>query len=183
MTTNALQLTLAEFKSATKVFTPKRSKLGPALFAFEGGFLSIESGEITAVMRATGKWHGRATIPAQALRAIATVPPNQNPLTLRYADGRLHVATVVISCEWEPLGANMMRRLADPGLLDLLAMGRTLSRAEVHGSPLGKRVQQAQQDAEKCIQKAAKALADLNVTEHELRALVEARITDRQNEA
>lgn len=35
---NFLRVSLAEFKSATKVFTRKRAELGLTLLAFEGGF-------------------------------------------------------------------------------------------------------------------------------------------------
>ena len=62
---NFLRISQGEFRSATKVFARKRIKLGPALLAFEGGFLSIESGEATAVMHAEGEWHGRAIFSAE----------------------------------------------------------------------------------------------------------------------
>jgi len=58
---NFLQVRQFEFKQATKVLQRKRLRLGPALLAYEGGFLSIESGEVTVVMHAEGEWHGRAT--------------------------------------------------------------------------------------------------------------------------
>lgn len=86
---NFLELPLVEFKRAMKVFTPKRLKLGPALLAFDGTFLSIESAHVTAVMRASGEWHGQATFSAEILRAVATVPPAQNPVPIAYADGHL----------------------------------------------------------------------------------------------
>lgn len=42
---NFLEVDAAEFKFATKIFCGKRCKLGPVLLAYEGGFLSIESGD------------------------------------------------------------------------------------------------------------------------------------------
>ena len=47
---NFLEVDAAEFKLATKIFCGKRCKLGPVLLAYESGFLSIESGEATAVI-------------------------------------------------------------------------------------------------------------------------------------
>lgn len=177
--TNFLQLPLAEFKRATKVFTPKRLKLGPALLAFEGGFLSIESGEVTTVMRATGEWHGRATFSPQTLRAIATVPPNQDPLTISYADGHLLIASMTIACEWHPVSENFIHNLENPSLFELLVMERTLPRSEIKSTELGRRVTDAAKDAEKRIRKAASQLADLQVTEVELVALVNSKIKAR----
>lgn len=176
---NLLQLSLAEFKRATKVFTPKRLKLGPALLAFENGFLSIESGEVATVMRATGEWHGRATFSPQTLRAIATVPPNQDPLTISYADGHLLIASMTIACEWHPVSESLIQNLENPSLFDLLVMERTLPRAEIKSTDLGRRVTTAAKDAEKKIRKAANQLADLHVTEAELLALVDSKIKAR----
>lgn len=179
LATNFLQLSLAEFKHATKVFTPKRLKLGPALLAFENGYLSIESGEVTAVMRAEGQWHGRATFSPQALRAIATVPPNQDPLTISYADGHVLIATMTIACEWHPVAEALIRSLENPSLFDLLVIERTLPRSEIKSTELGRCVTDAAKDAEKKIRKAASQLAELHVTEAELLALVDSKIKAR----
>lgn len=179
LATNFLQLSLVGFKRATKVFTPKRLKLGPALLAFENGFLSIESGEVTTVMRATGEWDGRATISAQTLRAIATVPPSQDPLTISYADGHLLIASLTIACEWHPVSERLIHDLENPSLFDLLLMERILPRSELKNTELGRRVTAAAKDSEKRIRKAASQLADLHVTEAELLALVDSKIKAR----
>jgi hypothetical protein len=179
LATNCLQLSLAEFKHATKIFTPKRLKLGPALFAFENGFLSIESGEVTAVMHAIGEWHGRAVISPQTLRAIATVPPNHDPLTISYAESHLLIANMTITCEWHPVSEKLIQNLENPSLFDLIVMERTLPRSEIKSTELGRRVTQAAKDAEKRIRKAASQLADLHVTEAEIQALVDSKIRVR----
>ena len=105
MLKNMLHVPLAEFKSATKPFSAKRRKLGQVLLAYEGGFLSIESGELTVVMRAWGDWGGRAQFAPEILRALATVPPSQNPVTISYADGHLLLGGMTISCKWQAAGA------------------------------------------------------------------------------
>jgi hypothetical protein len=179
LATNSLQVTLAEFKHAMAIFTPKRRKLGPVLLAFEGGFLSIESGEATAVMHATGKWHGRAKISPQSLRAIATVPPNQDPLTISYADGHLLVGNMTIACEWHTVGEALIQNLENPSLFDLLVMERTLPRSELKGTERGHRILDAVEQADKRIRKAMSQLTELGITEAEIRALVETRISAR----
>lgn len=176
---NFLELPLAEFKRATKVFTPKRRKLGSVLLAFEGGFLSIESGDVTAVMKASGEWHGQATFSPDVLRAIATVPPANDPLTIAYADGHLLIGNMTIVCQWRAISQALIHELENPSLMDLLALERTVSRSEIKGSALGRRIVGAVQRTEQRIQKAAAQLADLEVTEREIRALVEAKIAAR----
>lgn len=179
LATNCLKVPLPEFRRAVAPFTPKRLKLGPALLAFENGFLSIESGEVTVVMHATGEWHGRATFSPQTLRALATVPPNQNPLTISYAEGHLLIATMTIACEWHPISEGLIHNLENPSLFDLLVMERTLPRAEIKSTELGRRVTAAAKDAEKRIRKAASQLSDLQVTEAEILALVDSKIKAR----
>lgn len=176
---NSLELPLAEFKRATKVFRSKRVKLGPALLAFESSFLSIESGEVTTVMRACGEWHGRATFSAEALRAISMVPPSCDPVIISYAEGHLLVGNMTLNCGWQSVSADLIYDLENPALLDLLVLGRTLTRAEMKGSELGRKIVRASQQAEKRIQKAVAQLTDLGVDESELRALVETKITAR----
>lgn len=55
--------------------------------------------------------------------------------------------------------------------MDLLVLARTLSRAELKGPNLGRRIRAAVPRAEMRIQKAAAQLAELDVTEADVRAL------------
>lgn len=176
---NSLQVSKAEFKMATKVFTPKQLKLGQAMLAFESGFLSIESGDTTAVMRATGEWHGRATFSPAALRALASVPPNVDPIIIAYAENHLLIGNMTIPCRWHMLSDALIKNLESPDLMDLLVLERTIPRAELKGSPLGRRIMAAVQRAEQRIQKAATQLADLDVTEDEIRSLIENKLVSR----
>lgn len=179
MTKNCLQLSLAEFKSATKPFCRRGLRLGPVLLAYEGGFLSVESGGVTAVMRATGKWHGRATFSPTVLQALAMVPPAMDPIPIAYADGHLLFGTMTVACQWQSASKALIRDLMNPGLVDLLALERTVPRAEMRGTELGKQIRGALGKAERRIKNAAGQLADLEVTEDEIRALVEARVAKR----
>lgn len=176
---NFLQLPLVEFKRAIKVFSRKRLVLGPALLAYEHGFLSIESGEAAAVMRADGEWHGRATFSGEVLRAIATVPPGQDPLPIAYADGHLLIGSITTACSWQSASQALIDDLENPTLVDLLALNRTLPRSEMMGSEQGKRIKAAVGQANQRIRKAAAQLADLDVTEGEIRALVEGKVAAR----
>lgn len=176
---NLLTVTLSEFKRATKVFTSKRLALGPVLMAFEGGFLSIESGDVTKVMRAEGEWHGRATFSPSVLRALATVPPSVDPIPIAYADGKILFGGLTIPCQWSLPSQLLAQQIENPGLIDMLAMSRTMSRADIRGTDLGKRIRSAVVKADRRIANAAKQLVDLDVTEAEIRALVEARIESR----
>lgn len=179
MQRNLIQVAQRDFKSAMKPFTAKRRKLGPVLLAFEGGYLSIESGEATAVMHAEGEWHGRAMFSPEFLRAVATYPPPQDPITVSYAEGHLLIGNMTIPCQWDTPMQHHIQDFANPGLVDLLALARTISRAEYVGTGLGSKIRSANEKAERRIRNASAQLIDLEVTEQEIRAMVEARIAKR----
>lgn len=176
---NFLQVSRAEFVSATKPFSKKRAKLDRALLAYDGTFLSIESGEITAVMRSSGEWHGQATFSPTILRALATVPPAQDPITISYADGHLLIGSMTIACDWRRESQSMIDDIENPSLLDLIAMERTMSRGELAGTELGKLIRSAQQKMERRLKSAAVQLEEMEITENDLRALVERRLSTR----
>ena len=176
---NRLQVSRTEFVSATKPFAAKRAKLDRAILAYDGSFLSIESGEITAVMRSVGEWHGPATFSPTILRALATVPPAQDPIKISYADGHLLIGSMTIACDWRRESQPMIEAIENPTLLDLVAMERTMPRGELAGTELGKRIRSAQQKMERRLKNAAAQLEEMEITENDLRALVEQRLSTR----
>ncbi|MCD6681392.1 MAG: hypothetical protein LT102_12185 [Burkholderiaceae bacterium] len=177
MLKNLLHVRLREFRSAVKPFSAKRRELGTALLAYEAGFLSIESGELTVVMRADGHWEGRARFAPEILRALATVPPSQDPVTIGYADSHLLLAGMTMPCQWQetritadgiPMGASIM---------ELLVLEQTVRRVDAIGtSPLARKIGQARQIANRRISNAARSLKEFGVAEDEIRALVEKKI-------
>lgn len=176
---NSLHVALTDFKHATKVFARKRLTLGPVLMAFENGLLSFESGEVAVMMHAEGVWEGRAVFSPGILRALATVPPNIDPIPIAYADGHLLLGGMTIPCQWSLPRQELAHEIANPGLIDLLALGRTLTRSEIRGTDLGKRIRSAAEKTERRIRSASAQLIELEVLESEIRALVEARIASR----
>lgn len=76
---NLLQLPLDEFKLAIKPYSAKRPHLTEVLLAFKGAFLSLDSGEVKVVMTSEGSCSARAYFLPEILRAIAMVPPSQEP--------------------------------------------------------------------------------------------------------
>jgi hypothetical protein len=179
---NCLSVANGEFKDAIKPFGKKRLNLDDTLVAFEGGFLIIESGGITAVMHATGEWHGRATFSKNALIALATVPPSQDPIVVEYDNSKIKFGNLSIPCNWELASQKFIEKLANPDLIDLLAMERTLPRAQLGRSGLGPHVKAAREKMERRIGAALKQLADLGVSEDEIRDLVEEKIQMRIDE-
>ncbi len=179
MLTNLLHVPLKEFKRATKVFQRKRLKLSQVLLAYENGFLSIESGEVTTVMNAVGEWHGRAIFSPEVMRAIAMVPPLQDPVQILFDGTHLLIGNMKVNCQWYSVSQTFIENLENPSILDLMAMSINLPRHEVRGSELGKAIRSAHAKVERRIANAAKQLQDLEITEAEIRSLIETRIAAR----
>ncbi|MBK6357468.1 MAG: hypothetical protein IPF44_12575 [Betaproteobacteria bacterium] len=72
MQENRLTIDPAEFKAALKPFVRKGVKLGRVMVAFDGGFLSIESGDVPRVMRTLGTRQGWGMFKLGVLRALLT---------------------------------------------------------------------------------------------------------------
>src|SRR5574343_581610 len=158
MQESRLTIDPSEFKSALKPFARKGVKLGQVLVAYEGGFLSIESGDVLCVMRASGAWHGRATFKPSVLQTLEKVSPVVNPIPLAYADGHLLLAGMTIPCDWQSTAKALVSDLLNPSLPELLALARTMPRAEIRPTELGKQVVGASSAAERRIKAAAKRL-------------------------
>lgn len=178
MKENRLTIALAEFKSAMKPFVRKNIRLGPVLMAYEGGFLSIESGDVVVVMRADGAWNGRASFQPGVLQALGMIPPTINPVSLAYADGHLLLAGLTIPCRWELASKALVADLLNPSMLHLLALARSIPRAEMWGTDQGRQIASALQATERRIKSAAKQLDPFGISETEIRQLVEQRLQE-----
>jgi hypothetical protein len=179
---NHLRVELHEFKAAMRVFANSRLKLGPVLMAYEGGFLSFESGEVTAVMHAEGVWNGRVTFKPSIVQVLAIVPPEWDPVPISYAEGRLLIGSMTIPCSWDLVSHEFIQNLQNPGLVDLLAMARTIPRADLKSTKLGRSITSAVAQAEKTVKVAAKQLSKLEIEESDILELLEARIAKRLKE-
>jgi hypothetical protein len=91
----------------------------------------------------------------------------------------LLIGSLTVICEWTSLSKALVQDLVNPSLVDLLALARTMPSQEIIGTPLGRSIRGAVEKAERRIKKAAGNLVELEVTESEIRALVEARIATR----
>ncbi len=181
MNRNELQVGLADFKLAMKRFRSyQRGKYPPrALIAFSDGMLRFEADGNVAVVPAEGEWHGHVYISARFLGALSKIPPNTDPVILRHDNGKLQIATLTFGCDWQLESAPVIKRAANPNLIDFLALERTLSRAEVLGTDLGKRINQAKSKAASAVEKSAMLLAELDITDADLWHLVETQIKAR----
>jgi hypothetical protein len=174
-----LSVDLSEFNYALRAFKKRRQLSEEALLSFDEGILCIESGEVTVTMHASGDWDGSAEFSSALIKALAQVPLGTNPVVITYEEGTLHIGTMKIPCHWRERDAAILNRMENPSTIDLLALDRSLPRHEIHGSGLARRISEAKANLPKQVAKAAKLLADLEISEAALMDLVEQRVSSR----
>ena len=89
------------------------------------------------------------------------------------------MASMTIVCQWNSVSQAFIHDLQNPNLLDLLALERTVPRAEMAGTALGRKIRSARMKLERRLKNAATQLEEFEVTESELRGIVETRIKSR----
>ncbi len=181
MKINRLTVALDDFKLSTVPFAKRRAKLGTVLLAYSSGFLSIESGDIKVVMNAVGEWHGRASFSPEILRALSTIPPTTDPLVFEYENGYIKICATKISCEWEAEITNLKEYGEEFSLLDLLALEKTMPRVKIRSSEIGLEITKAKNFANKKIQNAARELEKLEISEDDIRYVLESKIYRKIN--
>lgn len=172
---NRLEVRRQDFLSAFRPFS-KVDSGADALLAFENGYLSVEADDRAAVVDAKGEWQGRARFSANVLRALAKVPPSEDPVVFEIVDGHLRIGTMLIGCRWETVSARFIQELKNPDYLDLIAMDRTLPRSEIRGKRLTRQIRSAQSTLAGRVAKAAKLLQVADIEEKDLWDLVEKNI-------
>lgn len=184
MTKNELSVDLKEFNHAMKIFkvgmerknAKKKQLTLPAMLSFNDGFLSIESDDKIIVVRATGEWNGKAQFSQSTIKALALVPPNVNPVIISYAEERISIATMTVSCDWESASKALIDKLTNPSMLDIFAMWRTQPAVELRAQGIDKQHKLAQEKMMKVTASASKKLEEFEITQQDLLNLIEAKV-------
>ncbi|MFO1432657.1 MAG: hypothetical protein U1F76_21435 [Candidatus Competibacteraceae bacterium] len=103
-----LQVALNDFIDAVKSLKVGR-KLGKrnlnneeAVFGFSDQELVVEAVGAQRRMRANGTWQGRVHLAFLYVDALRRAPPTQDPLQIRFANGKLRIGTTVLPASWTP---------------------------------------------------------------------------------
>lgn len=173
-----LTVTLPDFIAATKVLKKRKWKLDEACLAFEGGFLSIEAGDVGIVMHAEGEWSGRCYFEPAVLVALAQMPPTTGPVHFAFADDRLFIGSIMIHARWVPSRTAAKDLLESPTLLELLAIAEIAPRSQAMHPQLRQKIRAAKAQVKRRIAGAVKKLDGLGITEQDLQALLKTKIDE-----
>ena len=184
MQNNCLTVGLKEFNHAMKTFkvgverknAKKKPIFPPAILAYSNGFLTIESEEKLVNIHASGEWHGKAEFSNTFVTALTKVPLTGDPIIIKYADNRLHIATTSITCTWTSSSHQLISQLTNPSLIDIFAMWRTLPAHQLHGDGIAKQYKAAHAKMLKDTEKLAKKLTAYEITQDDLITMIEAKV-------
>lgn len=176
---NRLVIARTEFNRSLESFRSRNRLYEAAGIAFEAGILSLQVDDVMVTMRATGEWQGTAEFSPQVIIALLKVPPTEDPVVLSYEDARISVGPLSVPCQWTTLSQEFIDIVENPGVLDLLAIDRSMPKAEIHRTGLWRRISRAKATVTLAVGKSAKILQELEISESELRDMVEARIQAR----
>jgi hypothetical protein len=159
-----------ELKRMTKVLGRGRS--GEALLMFQNEKLVMRLGGVEFAIPAHGRWPGEARVASSWIRALAKIPPVQDPIVIQVSGGRLHMAGSSNVCTWQAQGACSIEMPLGLELLDLIRLGLSHPDEVLEKSGVARAVAEARADLEKRIMAAARQLAPMGVTATDIRLLV-----------
>lgn len=64
-------------------------------------------------------------------------------MIIEYAEGKISIGTLSIARDWSNVSDDFIGQLKSPGILDLIAMGRSMPAAEIHRTGLWRRISRA----------------------------------------
>ena len=180
---NELNVDLNEFNFGMKIFKLdgrlKKPKTSRAILAFDRGFLSIELEDKISVINAVGNWNGKATFSSNFISALTLVPLTVNPVVIKYADGKLNIGGVKADADWELVSHQVLDKLSNPSLIDIIAMSRTQPVLKLRENGITKKNKLAQSKLLKLTESAAKKLSEFEVTQEDLISLIETKVSNR----
>ena len=150
-----------------------------AVVSFDGGWLTIEAGDVTFVAQAIGAWPGNAVVSATLVHALAAAPPAEDPIILTCDGEHLRFGALKVACKWEPVSSVVLARPRQAEWVEAIALKYTLPRARIIAEGRGDEVKAAERKLTALVRRVAKSLAPMGVSVADVEALVERRLAER----
>jgi hypothetical protein len=165
-----------ELRRLKRIVTRKNA--GEVVLAFADETLSLRVGGAELRLPASGRWPGEARASASWMTALAKVPPATGPVVIQVKNGRLHVAMLSVSCQWQCIESAMLELALNATLIDTFRLALQHDAPTLENSGIAGPVNDARRAAGRCIDQAMTHLAPLGVPREALEALVVRTILD-----
>lgn len=154
----------------------RRRNVGEAMLMHDVNRLVIRVAGVEFAIPAVGEWDGEARVAASFLRALAKVPPSQDPVVVHVQAGRLRIASSSMACQWQPPNTATIEVPLNQDLRARLRLAFEHSEADLRRSGIAPLIADAREEMERRIDAAARQLAPLGVSPADLRTLAIARM-------
>lgn len=153
-----------------------RRRVPEAVLTFDVDQLIVHVGGAEFSVPASGHWSGEARIAVPGLRALAAVPPKQDPVEVRYADGLLRFGNYALTCRWQAPGLAIVEVPINRDLVSILRLAYRHPPYVLEQSGLARLVAEAEKKKQRRITAAARHLAPLGVSFADLATIVATRL-------
>lgn len=167
-------LFVAELKRMVAVIG--RRRMPEAVLTLDVDRLIVHVGGAEFAVPATGHWSGEARIAVPGLRALAAVPPKQDPIGIRVAAGKLWFGNYGLSCRWQAPGLAVVEVPINRDFVSILRLAERHPPDVLEQSGLARLVADAERKKQRRIAAAARHLAPLGVSLADVAALVATRL-------
>lgn len=156
---------------------------GDAILTFDGQNLSIEVSGKSCVVTGEGEWPTEVRLPGEILARLASSLPDEDPLTLRVSDGRMHLERLSIPCRWAVFShrrSTPVRELipANADAFDILMLRRRCSPEEIDIAGAHSLVEEAENTLSSACGKAASTAKRYGAGWKEFKGLCELHIEE-----
>lgn len=167
---------LPAFRLLLKTRKRKLKVCDEAVLSYDGACLHFALSGITVAVPAVGTWPGQARLPGRVILGLAEVPPTHDPVVLAVEQDRLTFGTTSVPCVWQSAWLSQIDMPANAAILHYLALRQTHTNEEIMQSGLSAAVKDAEVKRDRIIGAALKSLSRLDITETDLRRLLDTKI-------
>jgi hypothetical protein len=144
-----------------------------AILSMAGDDLLLECGGGAVRITATGRWSGTIRVDGNTLLRLDGHLPQEDTIELALEDTHLRIGSLRLPCVWDGEAAPDIRLPVNPTLRHIVTLGMRHSAEELERAGLLLTVRAGEARANALIERGARTLAPLGITEEVIRSWIE----------
>ncbi len=175
MPTPEFTVSLADFKALLKQLklVMKSVKKGDVHLSFDGSRMNITMQGFDTSLKGQGYWPGTARVALRSLLPLAKMPPETDPVTLRFKDDRLSVQSYSMPASWQHISPQSIELPLDAKPNDILRLRFRYSDGQILSSGFMPKLEELEKEAIVKITNAARLLKQYGVTPGDIKRAYE----------
>jgi hypothetical protein len=154
----------------------KKETLPDAVISFDGDEVTVSLASVIVGAPAKGTWSGCVIAPGAFFVSLAKESTLPDPLILDARDKVLRIGPFFVECSVETEPACEIALTLDAPLIEILEVAASHPGGDLRRAGLKKIIDEANEQAARIIETAARVLEPLDIDQHDLRRLLERRL-------